>query len=66
MPPSRNVEPYPWHAQPSSEVDCPRFRGPDEWKGFFCVEPYSAKPYILQPGESKVISLTIEATDPRR
>ena len=25
MPPSRNVAPYPWHAQPSSEVDCPRF-----------------------------------------
>jgi hypothetical protein len=23
-----------------------------QWKGFFCVEPYDAKPHRLAPGES--------------
>ena len=34
--------------------------GPDEWKGFFCVEPYTATPRILAPGESHRMTLTVE------
>ena len=34
----------------------------DEWKGFFCVEPYDATPHRLAPGESKTRTLTLKAT----
>ena len=34
--------------------------GPDEWKEFFCVEPYSATPHVLNPGESETLTLKIE------
>lgn len=34
--------------------------GPDEWKGFFCVEPYDAKPHRLAPGESYTRTLEIK------
>ena len=37
-----------------------RTLGPDEWKGFFCVEPYTATPRVLAPGESRQMNLTVE------
>ena len=36
---------------------------PDEWKKFFCVEPYNAKPYTLRPGGSRRLKLTIVVRD---
>ena len=38
--------------------------GPNEWKGFFCVEPYTATPRILAPGESHRITLTVKCINP--
>lgn len=37
--------------------------GPDEWKGFFCLEPYSAKSYRLNPGQMNVLSMTVVLDD---
>ena len=37
--------------------------GPDEWKGFFCVEPYTATPRVLAPGESRRTTLTVECKE---
>lgn len=38
--------------------------GPDEWKGFFCVEPYSAKPHLLNPEQTETLTLRIAAELP--
>ena len=37
--------------------------GPDEWKGFFCVEPYTAASRVLAPGESRRTTLTVECKE---
>jgi len=37
--------------------------GPDEWKRFFCVEPYNAQPYVLRPGESRKTKLVIHVNN---
>ena len=37
--------------------------GPDEWKGFFCVEPYSATPQTVLPGETQELELKIVSTE---
>ena len=43
-----------------------RTLGPNEWKEFFCVEPYVESPYRLAPGESKTLMLEVEAESMRR
>ena len=43
-----------------------RTLGPNEWKEFFCVEPYVESPYRLAPGESKTLMLEVEAEPMRR
>ena len=37
--------------------------GPDEWRQFFCVEPYTATPHVLKPGESCQMTLTVECRE---
>jgi len=38
----------------------------DEWKEFFCVEPYSSVPCVLQPGDSHELELKMEIDQVRR
>jgi glucose-6-phosphate 1-epimerase len=33
--------------------------GPDEWRHFYCIEPFTEKPKQLAPGESRIHEMTI-------
>ena len=37
-----------------------RTLGPDEWRGFYCVEPCSLQPQTLQPGERRTHGMTVK------
>ena len=39
--------------------------GPDEWKDFFCVEPYSAKSRVLKPGQVDKLVLRMTCANGR-
>ena len=34
--------------------------GPDEWKRFYCLEPFTEKPRPLAPGKSRIHEMTIK------
>jgi len=34
--------------------------GPDEWKRFYCIEPFTEKPRLLAPGESRAHEMIIK------
>ena len=36
-----------------------RTLGPDEWKGFYCIEPCSLQPQTLLPGERRTHGMTV-------
>jgi len=37
-----------------------RTLGPDEWKGFYCVEPCTLTPQTLRPGEKRRFGMTLK------